>query len=552
MKNEYSILIGGQAGNGIKQAGIATAKLFNKLGYWIFEYVDYPSLIRGGHNFVILRAKNKKILAHKDKIDILVALNQETVEKHSWRLKKDSLIIFDSSVVKAKGAGIPLTEIVKEKGLPLIARNSAALGAIASILGIKFPVVKDIIKRSIPKKIEENIAAAQESYNKTEEHNNGLKVEPLKNTPKPLLVGNEAIALGAVKAGMKAYIAYPMTPATSILHFSAAHEKELNIVVTQPENEIAVIGMAQGAAYAGVKAMIGTSGGGFALMVEHLSMAGMAEIPTVIVLSQRPGPSTGVPTYTTQADMLFALYSGHGEFPRIVLAPGDVDESFYLTAESMNLAWKLQIPVIILSDKHLSESIFSADFDETKVKIEKTKLWNKKGDYKRYALTKDSISPLAFPGEKKAIVKVNSYEHDEFGISIEDSETTIEGNDKRLKKMQLIEETLKKKETVKTYGNQKSKTVLVTWGSTKGAVIEAAEKYNLKVIQLLYLSPFPIWEMKKHLSPAKKIITIELNATGQLAQLLNNNGFKVTKKILKYDGRPFTVDELEKKIKKVL
>jgi len=389
MQNECSILIGGKAGDGIKLAGDAAAKLLNRLGYWIFVYVDYPSLIAGGHNFTIVRAGSEKILAHTDKVDILVALNQETIEKHTHRLKEKSLVVFDSNSVKAKGLGIPLSEIVKDKGLPQIARNSAALGAVASILKIEFPIVADVIKSSIRKKTEENIEAAKTAYNQSKKLGKSFKLPSLKNPAKPLLTGNEAIALGAVKGGMKAYIAYPMTPSTSILHYLAKHKEKFNIVTFQPENEIGVIGAAHGAAYAGVKTMIGTSGGGFALMTEHLSLAGQAEIPTVIVLSQRPAPGTGVPTYTAQGDLLFALHAGHGDFPKIVVAPGDVEEAFYLTAEALNLAWKLQIPIIILSDKHLSESVFSAEFDENKVVIENPKMWNKKGEYKRYSFKED-------------------------------------------------------------------------------------------------------------------------------------------------------------------
>ena len=568
MQKDYSILIGGKAGDGIKHAGNTTAKLFNRLGYWIFAYVDYPSLIKGGHNFVILRANSQKILAHKNKIDVLVAFNKDTIEKHSWRLKKGAFLIFDSNSINLKSnkLGLPLGEIVKNLGLPQIARNTAALGALAALFGIKFSIVENVIKSSINIKVKENIQAAKQAYKLIKKPL--LKVSPIKNTPKPLLTGNEAIALGAVKAGLKAYIAYPMTPASSILHYLAKYKKELNITTVHPENEIAVIGMAQGASYAGIKNMIGTSGGGFALMIEHLSLSGQAEIPLVIVLSQRPGPATGVPTYTAQADLFFSLYAGHGEFPRIVLAPGDTEEAFYSTAESLNLAWKFQIPVILLSDKHLSESIFSSELNESKITSEKPKLWNKKGNYKnlelrsrtlklqsnykRYTLTKDGVSPLAFPGEKNAVIKSNGYEHDEYGITTEDAPMIIKGNEKRLKKMETIENELKKKETVKVYGNKKSKTVLIAWGSTKGIAIEVAKIFNIKVVQPLYLMPFPKLELKKHLKNAEKIIDIEINTTGQLGDLLKFHGFKIDKKILKYDGRPFAVDELEKIIKKLL
>jgi 2-oxoglutarate ferredoxin oxidoreductase subunit alpha len=310
--------------------------------------------------------------------------------------------------------------------------------------------------------------------------------------------------------------------------------------------------MAEGAAYAGKRAMVGTSGGGFALMVEHLSLAGQAEIPIVIILGQRPGPATGLPTYTGQGELLFALYAGHGEFPRILVAPGDTQEALELTRDAQNLAWQFQIPVIILSDKHLCESIFSTEPDKVLSEVITPKLWGKEGDYKRYLLTNNGISPLAFPGQVNAVVKLNSYEHDEDGITTELAEITIKNVEKRRKKTASIEGELKKMETVKTYGDQKSNTVLLTWGSTKGSVIEAADRLGCRVVQLLYLNPLPTWELSEKLKGAKKIISIECNATGQLSSLMTAAGFKIDSKILKYDGRPFTVKELENKIKEIL
>jgi len=549
---EYSILIGGRAGEGIRLAGLMIAKLFNQLGYRIFVYEDYPSLIKGGHNFSIIRASPKKILAHQEKVDILIALNQEAIEQHYWRIKKEGLIIFDSNSVKARGVGIPLKEITERHKLPQIAKNTAAFGVFASTLGINFSLVKKVIKNSIEKRGAENIELAKEAYQQVKKIGQFLKLSALKKSPSPLLTGNEAIALGAIKAGLKLYIAYPMTPATTILHYLAKNQENFNLLTIQPENEIAAIGLAQGASYAGIKNMIGTSGGGFALMVEHLSLAGQAEIPTVVVLSQRPGPATGLPTYTAQSDLFFALFAGHGEFPKIVLAPGDPEEAFYLSGQALNLAWKFQVPVIILSDKHLSESTFSTEINERKIIEEDFKYWKKNGEYKRYAMTADGVSPLTFPGDKRAIIKSNSYTHDEYGITTEEIESVNKAKDKRLKKLKTIENYLKKKETIKIYGNKKSKTALITWGSTKGVVKEIGENLNLKVIQPLYLSPLPVWELKKHLKGVKKIISVEVNATGQLSRLLKCYGFQSDKMILKSDGRPFTLDELEEKIKKII
>lgn len=560
---DISVLIGGQAGDGIKQAGNSIARLFNRLGYYAFVYEDYPSLIRGGHNFAVIRASSKKIISHKNKISVLIALNQETVEKHEAKLENNGIILFDSDSVKTKEEstsmggglikearpliGIPMKSIIEELGLPLIVRNTVSLGALAKLMGVEFSIVEDVIKSTIKKKVEENIKAARKGYEACEEK---FKVEKLDSEKKPLLTGNEAIALGLVKGGMKLYVAYPMTPASSILHYLAAHEDELKVRTVHPETEIAVIGMAQGASYAGIRSAVGTSGGGFALMVEHLSLAGQAEIPIVIVLSQRPAPATGVPTYTAQGDLLFAMFAGHGEFARAIIAPGDAEEAFYLSAEAMNLAWKFQIPVILLADKHLSESTFVAEINESLAKLEAPKLWDGKNNYKRYLQTENGVSPLAFPGNEKAVVKANSYEHDEYGITVEEAEAVKKGFEKRLRKMQALEEYLKDKETVKVYGNKESDTVVITWGSTKGAVVEACEKLGLKAVQPLYLMPLPVEKIKKEVEN-KRVIVAEVNSTGQLANWLSWHGIKVDEKILKYDARPFTVDEIEEKLKKL-
>ena len=550
---EVSVLVGGKAGDGIKQAGNAIARLFNRLGYRVFVYEDYPSLIRGGHNFAVIRASEKPVFSHASRIDVLIALNQETVEKHKSRMSENGTIIFDSDCVSSRGMGIEMSGIVRELSLPPIVRNTVALGALARVLGIEFSLVEDVIRATIRKKTEENVEAAKRGYESASEYEGSVKVRNLQKEALPLLTGNEAIALGLAKGGMKLYVAYPMTPASSILHYLAAHEDELRIRTVHPETEIAVIGMLQGAAFAGIRSACGTSGGGFALMVEHLSLAGQAEIPCVIVLAQRPAPATGVPTYTEQGDLFFAMFAGHGEFPRIVLAPGDADEAFYLSARAMNLAWKFQIPVIILADKHLSESTFTFTGREEEVKVEVPKLWSGEGEYKRYARTQDGVSPLAFPGNEKVVVKYNSYEHDERGITTEEPELVALGHEKRLRKMQTVKEFLKEEKTVNVFenGDRKKDFVVITWGSTKGAVLEACERLGIKMLQPLYLMPLPVWEIERHAN-GRRVICVEVNSTGQLANWLEFNGIRVEHRVLKYDARPFTVDEVEERLRKVV
>lgn len=555
---EVSVLIGGKAGDGIKQAGNLVARLFNELGYWVFVYEDYPSLITGGHNFSIIRASGKRVLCHREKVDVIVAFNGETVAKHRSRSKPETILVYDSdSLVSDYGFGFPMSKIARENNLPLVVRNTVNLGILAGIFGLEFGAVEKMVRESIAKRTEENLKVARVGYEGAVKSGAKMKVEALGNEPKKLFTGNEATGLGAVGAGMKLYIAYPMTPAAGILHFLAASQEELGIVAVHPENEIAVALMAEGAAYAGLRAMVGTSGGGFALMVESLSLAGQAEIPIVFALCQRPGPATGMPTYTAQGDLLFALHAGHGEFPRIVVAPGDSEEAFHLTAEAMNLAWKYQTPAIVLGDKHLSEGTFSSTFSSIldagggngKV-AESPKMWSGQGDYKRYLDVEDGISPLAFPGSKGAVVKANSYEHDEYGITTEESEQVRKMVEKRLRKREALLKELTGKKTFVVHGS--GDRVLVTWGSTKGAAFEVADRLGLKVVQPLFLEPFPDSGMRKELEKAEKIIDVEINATGQLATLLQQYGIFVDKKILKYDGRPFTLDELEEKTKEAL
>jgi len=547
---EISILIAGKAGDGIRQAGHIVARLLNRIGYRIFFYDDYPSLIRGGHNFSIIRASEKRIVAHKETVDIIVALNQDAVDKHKHRLNDGGLILYDSKKSEAQGIGFDFMEMVKELDGKPIMRNTAAIGALAGVLNIEWSVLEKVITDAVGHEIDLNLKIARKAYDRIE---TPLKPVPkLDQKPLPLVSGNEAISLGAVKAGLNMYIAYPMTPASAILHYLAANESELGVVTVHPESEIGVALMALGAAYAGARTMIGTSGGGFALMTEALSLAGQGELPMVIVEAQRPGPSTGVPTYTAQGDLGFVVHAGHGDILRVVLAHGDAEEAFYTAGMAMNLAWKFQIPAFVLSDKHLSESIYSFDGDLDKVKPEKPLLWNNQGEYKRYLDTQNGISPLAFPGNPSAIIKATSYEHDENGITTEEPEAISRMQRKRLRKRKTLGDELEQYETVKVYGNPDSKTALLCWGSTKGACIEVADALGIKVVQPLFLEPMPIKALKKALFGADKIIDVEVNATGQLAKLVSGHGICVDDMILRFDGRPLTVDVLLDNVKEVL
>ncbi len=546
--NNISILIAGRAGDGIDKSSLIISRILTQLGYRIYIYRDYPSVIRGGHTFSIIRCSKDKIAAHSDKVDVLLALNQESVDLHKARLSDNSLIIYDSNSVKSdKGMAIPIAEIIKEaKALDLM-RNSCIIGAMCKAIGIEKNVLENVFRAYMPREIDLNLKVAFRGFSEAKEF---TRIEKIEQKSLPVIAGSEAISLGLIKAGLKTYIAYPMTPSSGMLHFLAGKAEDFSLKVIHPENEIAVMLMALGFSYAGDRVAVGTSGGGFCLMTEGLSFSAMAELPVVILLGQRPGPSTGLPTYTGQTELNFALSAGHGEFSRFVTAPGDPEEAYYWSAVSLNMAWKYQMPAIILCDKTLNEGIYSFDIESIK-KIDDpgVSLWDGIAEYKRYQNTPSGVSPLAFPSTKDAVVKVNSYEHDEFGVTTEDKNLTVMMEDKRLRKDKYLLEELEGYETVKVYGDKNSSTALLFWGSNKGVCVEAGTKLGLRVVQPIVFSPFPLRQFKKALKGVKKIICVENNATGQLADFVKRYGINVDERILKYDGRPFSLDELEQKLR---
>ncbi|HPC28980.1 MAG TPA: 2-oxoacid:acceptor oxidoreductase subunit alpha [Candidatus Ratteibacteria bacterium] len=553
MVKEISILIGGKAGDGIDKASIVIAQMLSSIGYRIFVHRDYPSLIRGGHTFSIIRASDIKIYAHKEEIDILIALNAETLDKHRKTLKNKCFYIYDSEQIKmhadACGTGIPINSILKEENAPELMKNSCLLGAFGKATGISWDIIEKTLKITIPKEIDLNLKVAKKGYEYAKEL---ISIEKLQQNSLPVLTGNEALGLGFVAGGLDAYVGYPMTPSSGLLHFLAGLAKQFGLQVIHAENEISVIMMALGFAYTGKKSAVGTSGGGFCLMNEGLSLSGMAEIPVVIVLGQRTGPSTGLPTYTGQTELFYAIHSGHGEFTRFVVSPGDCEQAYYLGAISVDIAWKYQIPSIILTDKSIAENVYSFNLDEVdQINFSQPIVWNGDEPFKRYKYTENGISPMCFVPKKEAIIKVNSYEHDEYGITTENPVITKSMQEKRvlIKEKFLLKEIENRFECVKVYGNKNSETAILCWGSNMPVCVELGKKYNLKVIQVVVLHPFPVNQFRKALEGVKRLIDIENNATGQLGNLIKSYGFSINDKILKYDGRPFSVDEIENKLK---
>jgi 2-oxoglutarate ferredoxin oxidoreductase subunit alpha len=543
------VLVGGKAGDGINSAGLLVSHLLSSLGFLIYMYFDYPSLIRGGHNFAIIRAAERKVGTHRKSVDFILALSQETVERHRHRLRPGSVVIYNRDLIRSEGIGISFKEVLEKEHAPPVMGNTCLIGAFAKASGIEWSAVEQVIRKHLPKGTDLNLAVARRGY---ENAPTAMKLERPHGTCSPVLTGNEAIGLGLVKGGLEVYISYPMTPSSSLLHFLAEMADEFSLKVIHPENEIAVVLMAQGFAYAGKRTAVGTSGGGFCLMTEGLSMAGMAEIPIVFLVSQRTGPSTGLPTYTAQSDLHFVRYAGQGEFPRFIVAPGDAEQAIYWSAVAMSTAWKFQVPAFVLSDKDLSEGSYSVSYDSIPpFQAGTPPLWDGTPPYNRYSLTESGVSPLAFPPARGAAVKVNSYAHDPFGITTEDPEAVVAMAEKRKRKGKSLIAAVESMPSVNIRGAPDATTALLCWGSNLWLCSEAADELGMKMIQPVVLEPFPVDRYRKAAGGVDLVISIEDNTTGQLASHVRQHGFRVDREILRFDGRPFALEELLQEIKKV-
>lgn len=543
---DISILIGGAAGDGIDAAGVIIARLFTAMGYFIYIYREYPSLIRGGHTYSLIRASRTRIASHTLSLDILVAMNAETMSLHTGQVTPQGFALYDpddAAPGNVRGTGVRAAALVKEQGGLPIMRNTCMIGALCKAVGMTWEAAEPVLRHSFTKETDMNLAVARRGYDAAETQ---MRLDAATDAVRlPLVTGNDAIGLGLAAAGLDAYIGYPMTPTSGLLHFFAQHARTLSVDAVHAESEISVMLMALGFAYAGKKAAVGTSGGGFCLMTEGVSMAGMAELPVAIVVGQRTGPSTGLPTYTGQTELHFVLHAGQGEFPRLIVAPGDAEEAYFWSALALNMAWRFQVPAFIMTDKTLSEGLYNLDIAAAgQPPGEAPPLWDKTQPYARYADTANGVSPLAFPGEQGAVVKVNSYEHDAAGLTIEDAATTKAMMEKRMRKQAALEEALAGLTTVNVFGAGVSSTAVICWGSNKGVCRELAEQKGIVCIQPLVLWPFPDTQLRAALAGIKNLVCVENSAEGQLSRLLACHGITVHKNINKYDGRPFTLSEL--------
>ena len=568
---DLSIKIGGEAGQGLQSIGYILSKSLAKGGFFIFANRDVMSRIRGGHNFFQIRISEESIQAISEKVHLLVALDEQSIFQHQHELVKDGMIIFNGKKTFQKNLDrnlltVPFEILAKEKIGRSIMANSVAAGSALRLLNYDFNYLESVLNEEFKKKsvevAEKNIQAALVGYEYVKENSNDFKygINPINVSYKRLLItGNEAIASGALISGCKFLSGYPMSPSTPIQQYFASKMKDYPIVYDQAEDEIAAINMILGASFAGVRAMTATSGGGFSLMTEGLSLAGMTETPAVIVIAQRPGPATGFPTRTEQGELEFIIHAGHGEFPRAVFAPGNAEQAFYLTSKAFNLSEKYQIPVIILSDQHLSDSYYTVKrFDTSKIKIERGIFYalsdkEEYGEYRRHLITDSGISPRLFPGEDLGLVVTDSDEHNEEGHIIEDAETRNNNVNKRLRKFEKLKNEIS---PPFEFGPNNADILLIGWGSSFGALKEAVNLLNsegqkTRMLHFSEIWPFPRSNFLKVVKDAKLTINVENNSTGQLAHVIRaETGFEVNSKILRYDGRPlspaYIIHEMER------
>jgi 2-oxoglutarate ferredoxin oxidoreductase subunit alpha len=567
-----TILIGGEAGEGIKSAGKIIAASLLKKSYNVFVYDEYPSLIRGGHNIVAVTYSKFPVYSTEKLIDILICLNRETFDKHKSNLKQGAIVIHDEEDFEItsqdleqysfEAVEIPGLRIIKTNSLHKITLNIINISAGLCVAGIEKDIIKEVIAEEFkdkPQLLASNFKAMDEGYENAKEYFNikdNSKISeklPPNSKNRFLLSGNEALSFGAIKSGLQFYAAYPMTPASTILDFMIAHQRDFNIAVKQAEDEIAAINMTIGAGFAGARAMVGTSGGGFSLMVEGLGLAAITETPITIILSQRPGPATGMPTWTGQSDLLFVLNASQDEFPRIILTPTDIEECFEFAFLALNLADKYQVPVFVLIDKYLSESLSILELDKSKkYKINRglllsSRVLDRIDNYQRFELTPNGISPRSIPGQENGIFLANSDESDTKGFTTEEADMRISKVEKRMKKLSGVREDLPQ---IDYYGDFKSKLGFITWGSPKGAILEAMRRLqsigvHSKLLALNYVEPFAKEEVEKFIKTTNQIAIIETNHSSQLGKLITmNTGFEIQKKFLKYDGRPIFPEEI--------
>ncbi len=561
-KFDFALAIGGAAGQGIATPGNALSRIFVRRGLHLNAYNAYQSIIRGGHIFLTIRVSDQEVLNHGDKLDLLMCLNQDTMNRHLGLMGPGSRVIFNSDTIKPGKAGegaqlcpLPIDELTNKNRNKLM-QNTVALGVSVFLLGLEFKILEESLTQQFKGKgqamVDENVGVARAGYDHAAA-NFAPFPDALPSGPKPLAVwtGNQAMAMGGAAAGVKFYCAYPMSPSSGILHWMAQNARDLGIMVRQLEDELAVINMTIGAAHAGCRAMCGTSGGGFALMTEAIGMAGMMEVPVVVVNCQRAGPSTGVPTKTEQGDLWQALGASQGDFERLIVAPRSCQDAYDCIPELFNLVDKFQCPGIVIADLLISEGTFSAVPDEINMhpKIERGELItepSKTDGYMRYKNTESGVSPRAIPGLEGYVHVVATDEHDENGVLISDEFTNPHKRRMMVeKRARKLLNAVREVPPPALEGPQDAEVTLIGWGSTYGVIKEAVELLNARGVTANYLAikwivPLHAEAITRIVARAKRTIMVENNYSGQFFRYLRSEtGLNVNGHIRKYDGEPF-------------
>ena len=586
--NDMTFKFGGEAGQGVESTGHGFAKALVRAGLHIFGLQDYHSRIRGGHNFYQIRVADHDIYSHDERVHVLLPLTTVTVQEHLREIVPGGGVIYDPALSVDEAAlaarsvqafPVPLERIAVDEGGNKLMANTAATGAAAGLTGLGLESISSVIRDNFGKKggpvVDSNLKVATAAYQFAKDKYASsfpfqlqarYSVPPLRGKtapPRMVISGNEALAMGALMAGVKFVAGYPMTPGSPILEWLSVHSKEYGIVTKHSEDEIAAINMIIGAGQMGVRAMTTTSGGGFSLMVEALGLAGMNEVPIVVVNVQRPGPATGHATRHEQGDLLFMIYAAQGEFPRVVLAPGTIEQCFEAAYRAFNLAEKYQCPAIIISDAFLAHSLRALEMDalDLNVPIERGALLSDEeldrltGPYLRHAVTESGISPRALPGHPKAVYATSSDEHEADGHICEDAAVRIEQMDKRMRKLETARAEMR---APLEYGSPEAGLTFLTWGSTLGPLRSAVEMLSAqgtpaRIVQITDIWPLPVDKVTAALRGAKKLISVEQNYSGQLATLVRAyTGIKVDGLIHKYDGRPMSPEYILNQLKGVI
>ncbi|WP_462130064.1 2-oxoacid:acceptor oxidoreductase subunit alpha [Staphylococcus pseudintermedius] len=574
MKSQLSWKVGGQQGEGIESTGEIFATAMNRKGYYLYGYRHFSSRIKGGHTNNKIRVSTTPVHAISDDLDILVAFDQETIVLNHHEMREDSVILADSKAKpkkpedsKAQLIVLPFTEVAKELGTTLM-KNMVAIGATAALMHLNTDTFESLITNMFEKKGEKvvdlNIQALNEGYRLMQEQmgevNGDFELEESSGVPHLYMIGNDAIGLGAISAGSRFMAAYPITPASEVMEYMIDNLPKVGGSVIQTEDEIAAATMAIGANYGGVRAFTASAGPGLSLMMEAIGLSGMTETPFVVINTQRGGPSTGLPTKQEQSDLMQMIYGTHGDIPKIVLAPTDAEDAFYLTVEAFNLAEEYQCPVILLSDLQLSlgkQTVKALDHSKIEISrgatitedIERDE--DDKDYFKRYAITESGVSPRPIPGVKGGIHHVTGVEHNEEGKPSEAAENRQNQMDKRMRK---TEQLVIPKPVEGTTTHEDADILYLGFISTKGAIQEGTSRleqqgYHINYLQIRQLHPFPTEVIQDAVDKAKKVVVVEHNYQGQLANIIKMNvnlGDKLIKQT-KYDGTPFLPHEIEDK-----